>query len=236
MKSPTTSARLTLSIALGIAFLSPCLAQIGASQPAFEGKIVFKVQTIVQVQFYDFLVRDQRIRVDAVDPEEEMPTIIVDHAFKKIFILLPRNEQYVELPDDIGATSGTHHAATGLQRTDQREKIKGYTCDQFVVKTEGGEVEIWATKGLGTAGTFRTSATDPLPGESRWQDEILSEGYFPLLTIEKDSDGDEQARFEAVSIEKESLLESLFRVPTSYEKVDISVLRSRMGSKRGRNQ
>jgi hypothetical protein len=235
MKPLRTSARLTLSVVLGGVFLPACFAQFGAAPQAFEGKIEFKVQTIVQVQYYNFLVKDQRIRVDAEDPEEESPTIIIDHAFKKIFILLPRNEQYVELPDDIGASSGTHHEATGLQKTDQREKISGYSCDQFLVKTEGGEIEIWATRGLGTAGTFRTSVTDPMPGAIQWQDEILGQGYFPLLVIERDSDGDEQARFEATSFQKESLLDSMFRVPASYEKVDMSVLRSRIGSKKGKN-
>jgi hypothetical protein len=236
MKSLSSIARLALSLVTGCGFLAVCFAQVGAGRPAFEGKIEFKVQTTVQVQYYNFLVKDERIRVETAEPDDDSPTILVDHAFKKIYILLPRNEQYVEIPNDLEASAGPHREPTGLQRTGETEKISGYTCDQFLVKTEGGEVETWATKGLGTAGTFRTSIVDPLPGSSQWQNEILAQGYFPLVMIERDSEGDELARLEATSFEKQSLSESLFRVPSSYEEISINQLRARSAPKPGRNR
>jgi len=174
--------------------------------------------------------------VESADPDDDSPTILVDHAFKKIYILLPQREQYVEIPNDLEASGGLHREPTGLQKTGDTEQIGGYTCDQFLVKTQDGEIEVWATKELGTAGTFRTSIADPMPGSSRWQSEILAQGYFPLVMIERGGDGDELTRFEATSFKKTSLAESLIRVPSGYEKIDISELRSKSRSKTGRNR
>jgi len=236
MKSNSSIARLTLLLLLGGAFMQVSFAQIGGGRTPFEGMIEFKMQTTEQVQYYNYLVKDGRIRAETSEPDDAAPIIIVDHAFKKIYLLLPQREQYVEIPNDLEASAGPHREPTGLQKTGETEKISGYSCDQFLVKTEGGEIEIWATKGLGTAGTFRTSISDPLPGSSPWQSELLAQGYFPLITIERDSDGEELTRFEATSFQKKSIIESLFRVPSGYDKIDISALRSKPGSKTGRNR
>jgi hypothetical protein len=235
MKSHGPIARLILSLNLGGAFLPVCFAQAGGGRPVFEGKIEFKMLTSEQVQYYDFLVRDKRIRVESVDPDDDSPAIIVDHAMKKLYFVLPQREQYAEMQNDLGAAGRARREPTGLQKTGETGNISEYLCDQFLVKTKGGEIEIWATKGLGMAGTFRTPIADPLPGSSPWQSEILGQGYFPLITIERNSDGNELTRLEATSFEKKSLNESLFRVPAGYEKIDISQLRARSRSKTGRN-
>jgi hypothetical protein len=87
-------------------------------------------------------------------------------------------------------------------------------------------MEVWATKGFGTAGTFLT----PQVTELGWK--ILEMGYFPMRIISKDSTGEESGRIEVSSVQKKSLTASLFRIPSSYEKLDPEALQAKQPPKK----
>jgi len=206
---------------------SVSFAQSGGTGRSFEGMLEFKLQTFDRVQYFHFHVKAAKIRVESAERDETTPIIIVDHDFRKSFYILPHREQYAELGDfqDPSVQPLESENGRGVEKTGETGEIEGFTCDQLLVKTEQGNLEIWATRGIGTAGTFYTTASEPQQNLAAWENLILSEGYFPLLTIAKDVDGDESWRLELTSVTRKTLSESLFRISSDYEKIGIDQLR-----------
>ena len=138
-----------------------------------------------------------------------------------------RWEQYVELPVVHTPAKGAPvPPKVNVQKTDSTDEIEGYECDQFLATVDTLEYEIWATKGLGTAGSFLT------PQVSEWMWKILDMGYFPMRFIARDATGEEGRRFEVTSVTKKTLSESLFRLPSGYEKIDPESLQSKQAPKK----
>ena len=102
-------------------------------------------------------------------------------------------------------------------KTGETKTINGYECEQWIIKGDDNTSEAWMTKDLGSFIFFQS----PMGGKEKpkWQEDIESSGYFPMLVIEKDSDGNETGRFEVKSIEKKSLDDSFFTVPDGYSQM-----------------
>jgi hypothetical protein len=153
--------------------------------------------------------------------------ILLDYGLKKSFVIVSGREQYVEFPIVYVPPKGAHAPPkVNVQKTDSTDEIEGYQCDQFLATVDTLEFEIWATKDLGTAGSFLT------PQVWEWMWKILDMGYFPMRFIARDATGEESARFEVTSVVKKSLSESLFHIPSGYEKIDPDALLSKQVQKK----
>lgn len=227
-------------IALFTVLLSAALAAIAQdieSKKTFEGIVEMQFKNVERVQLFTFSVKNGRIRVEETGRDDVAPIVLVDHAAKKTFIILPSREEYIEVPIVTEPSeSRQSKRKADIQKTELTDDILDYTCDQLIVKSDEKEIEVWATKELGTAGTFLTTITpkslDPIP----WQAEILGRGYFPLKVIERDSDGNEQTQLEVLSIQKKTLGGPLFRVPPGYEKVGRDALQPKQAPKKKRTR
>jgi hypothetical protein len=196
------------------------IAQELETKKTFEGVLEVQVQNTERVQLYTFSVKNGRIRVEPADVSDAAQVILVDHPAKRTYVLLPAREQYIEIP--AGADVG--RGQTGLQKSESTDEIQGYTCDQFLLKSPQVEIEIWATKELGTAGTMFTNVTPAALETPPWQTELFSMGYFPMKVVMRDASGYDAGKFEVNSVQKKTLGEFLFRIPRGYEKVDKDVL------------
>jgi len=230
--------RLVLGSLCAAVISNVSLAQPGEAGRSFEGVLEFKLQTFDRVHFFSYFVKAARIRVESAEQDETTPIILVDHDLRKGFYVLPHREQYAELGDirESPAQPPEPEGERGVEKTGETGEIEGFSCDQLLVKAEPVELEIWATKQLGTAGTFYNTTSEPQQSLSAWENLILSEGYFPLLTIAKDADGNESWRFELTSVTRKTLSESLFRVSPDYEKISIDRLRPKAGPSRDRKR
>ncbi len=186
----------------------------------FEGVLEVQVQNTERVQLYTFSVKNGKIRVEPSDVSDAAQVILVDHAAKKSYVLLPAREQYIEIAD--AAEAG--HQQAGIQKTELTDKIQGFTCSQFILKSNQAEIEVWATKELGTAGTMLTNLTAQSPDTPAWQTELFSMGYFPMKVLLRDASGYDAGKFEVNTVQKKALGDYLFRIPMGYEKVDKSAL------------
>jgi hypothetical protein len=195
-------------------------AQDLETKKTFEGVMEVQVQNTERVQLLTFSVKNGRIRVEPADVADASQVILVDHPAKRLVVLLPPHEQYIEI--DLSG-EGTRQQS-GLQKTELSDEIHGYTCEQYTLKSKQEEVEIWATKELGTAGTLLTTVTAQTLQMPSWQTELFALGYFPLKVVIRDASGYDAAKFEVNSIQKKTLGDFLFRIPKGYEKVEKDVL------------
>lgn len=179
----------------------------------FEGVLTYELKDFQSLQQMTVYVKNGRLRIMASN-QEMGNAIVQDYGLKKGFTIISGREQYIEWTIVAPAkTTAESEAAVEPQRTETIEDILDYQCEQFLYTWDEGEIEVWATKGLGTGGTFL------LPQLLGWQWKIIELGYFPLRVIERNSSGNETSRFEVVSVEEKPLADSWFRIPKGYEKV-----------------
>ena len=192
---------------------------------SFEGTMQVKFQTVDAVRLLVFSVKRKRIRVDAAVKESGGAFVLVDHPAKKKFLVFPSREQYVEmtLPDQREGSRQTGIAAS-YEKTAETDEIAGLTCDKLLVKLAEVEIEIWATKALGTPGTFCTDLASTLVDQAPWETDLFRSGYFPLKVSMRDTSGNEQALFEVSAPVKKAVKESLFHIPADYEKTSAEAL------------
>lgn len=210
------------TIVIAALLLPACsaIAQELETKKSFEGILEVQVQNTERVQIFTYSVKNGRIRIEPADLSDAAQVILVDRPAKKTYVLLPAREQYIEFAD----AGEAGHESTGLQKTDLTDEIQGYSCDQLLVKSSDAEVEIWATKTFGTAGTMITSVGAQTTDTPTWETELFSKGYFPMKVIMRDASGYDVGKFEVNSVQKKALGEYLFRIPMGYEKAEKDVL------------
>ena len=218
--------RTVIVVAALLAASFAAVAQDLETKKSFEGVMEVQVQNTERVQLLTFSVKNGRIRVEPADVADASQVILVDHPARRVVVLLPPREEYfeIDLPGE-----GTRQQS-GLQKTESTDEIQGYNCDQFMLKSKQEEVEIWATKELGTAGTLLTTVTAQALQIPSWQTELFALGYFPLKVVIRDASGYDAGKFEVNSVQKKALGDFLFRIPKGYEKVDKDVLEAKQAT------
>ena len=194
------------------------------SQSVFEGKVVIETTNDGETNTLNYFSKGDMARFD-VNSERGEANVIFDRKNKKMLMVMPSMKMYMEFPmnmnlgmdykgkgNDAGEKSGKDFMKTGETKT-----INGYKCDQWIIKDDDNTSEAWMTKELGSFVFFQS----PMGGKEKpkWQEDIENSGYFPMLVIEKDSDGNETSRFEVKSVEKKSLDDSFFAVPAGYSQM-----------------
>ncbi|HTY35785.1 MAG TPA: DUF4412 domain-containing protein [Bacteroidota bacterium] len=214
------------SLVLLVALPSILKPQEVIEKKSFEGVVGYQIRDLQSIEPMTLFMRHGRLRLEGSD-QAGGNAILTDFGLKKSFIIISGREQYVELPV-VHTPEKAHSAATRLnvQKTDSVDEIEGYPCDQFLVTADSLEFEIWATKAMGTGGSFLTAQLD------EWMWKLVDMGYFPMRFIVRDASGDESQRFEVTSVSKKSLPESLFHIPAGYEKIDADQLQAKIAPKK----
>jgi hypothetical protein len=209
---------------VGLSFLAS--AQELVEKKSFEGIVGYQIRDFQSIESFTLFMKRGRLRLEGTE-QGGGNGVLLDYGVKKSYIIISGREQYVELPVVYAPPKG-NRAPTKLdvQKTDSTDEIEGYQCDQFLVNVDTLEYEIWATKDFGTAGTFLT------PQVSDWMWKILDMGYFPMRFVARDATGEESGRFEVTSVTKKSLTESLFRIPSGYERIDPEALKPQQAPKK----
>jgi hypothetical protein len=218
--------RTTHVLSATLLFITLASSQELIEKTSFEGVVGFEVRDLQSVESVTLFMKNGRLRLEGTDRGGDN-AILLDYRLKKAFVIISARDQYVELPAvAVPSKSGPSKPSVEVQKTDLTDEILDYTCDQFLITSDKFTMEVWATKGFGTAGTFLT----PQVTESAWK--ILEMGYFPMRIISKDSTGEESGRIEVASVQKKSLSSSLFRIPSSYEKLDPEALQAKQPPKK----
>ena len=192
------------------------------SQTTFEGKVVIETTNNGETNTLNYYSKGDMARFDINSARGEA-NVIFDKKNKKMLMVMPAMKMYMEFPMnmDFGVDNGNNandeKSNTDFVKTSDTKTINGYKCEKWVIKDGNNISEAWMTKDLGGFIFFQS----PMGKHSKqkWQEDIENSGYFPMLVVEKDSDGNETGRFEVKSIEKKSLDDSFFTVPNGYSQM-----------------
>ncbi len=168
-------------------------------------------------------IRKDMVRIETKGASPPGSTMIYRADLKKVWMLNPEERSYFEIPQDERGEEVFDSGGTGaryvVRRTGKKKNIAGYECEQFIIKREAEETELWGTKRLGhlvstlstALGEDQTSAAEGAVAE------VMKRGIYPLRSATK-VDGQLIESQEVTRIEPKPLDASLFALPADFKK------------------
>lgn len=181
-----------------------------SSQTAFQGKVVFNLETDGDNQVMDYYAKDKKFRMEVPD---QGGYILFDSQTMNMYIVMDEQKMYMES----SLNSSSAGSAGSITKTGETKIILGYDCEKFLFVQDGSKGESWMTKELGSFMFFNQAQQ----GIADWQNEVLNEGYFPLQVTEYDEDGEIESSYTVVEVAPKELSSDMFVVPATYQKLDM---------------
>jgi len=213
------------------ALLVPLLALLltAASGAHFAGNVQMKMTDgRASTHTLTYSIKGNLVRTDVELAEGQTASAIINPDKDQMTMLLPSQQMYMVMPVRRTAAAAGHDIdEVQIEKTGETEKILGYDCTKYLVKSNGSTTEVWATDELGT---FMGLGSSSGPFGRRqpsaaWEKALTGKNFFPLRVSTAPGDKTTSAfRLEATAIKKESLPDSLFTPPENYRKLDMSGL------------
>jgi len=197
----------------------------------FEGIVESKNVTTDEMGRPQEFVMTMWIKKDMVRIETKggaMPgsTMIYRTDLRKIWMLNTEDKSYFEISQEekaqeVVGTGGTT-AKYSIRKTGKTKTIAGYPCEQFIIKRNSEETQLWGTKKL----AHLVSAISKALGQEQTTvaegptNEMMKIGVYPMLSMTK-VDGNVIESQEITKVETKSLDANLFSLPASYKKQKI---------------
>lgn len=204
-------AAVLLGVTLGIA---------GFASGPFQGTIKF-TKTIGPVTAnYVYYVKDHLVRVEELGENGEVQGImIVDTKANTVKALSPERKMYIDVPNKRPA----RETEVYVQKTNKTQEINGYNCTQVKVtgKEDGREVTFWVAD---DDFDFLLPMLETLNRKDKLAVYFMNvpdiEGMFPMVGVEKKTDGVELTKLQVSEVERSDLDMSLFEIPSDYTKFE----------------
>ncbi|HEX2867189.1 MAG TPA: DUF4412 domain-containing protein [Ignavibacteriales bacterium] len=211
--------------ALGFIMLVSGMNSLFAQDEKFEGTAEMTLKGKKSDNDVKYYAKNNMARVEMGEnagKETNMPlqgTIIFKN--DEMFILMPSRKTYVEKPlnitNKLNELSRREDLESKISRTGQQKDILGHKTDQWIMKTNSGEIELWNTHDLGNILFFQNTGAGSYP---KWFQELTAGGFFPLLVIQRDLNGNEVNRLEVKNVKKETVDNKYFEIPSDYKRTE----------------
>jgi hypothetical protein len=181
----------------------------------------------------NWYIKGEKARMETSRDEGKQHFMIIDGRARTMQIPMGDKKMYMEMSiDQLGERSQEHLKEAleqhVVERTGKSERIAGYACEVWRITdkdTKTLEQEICVAKGFGRSATFWLDPKEvQRSSQPGWVKQLVNEGGFGLRTIHYGGDGKESSRTETTAIEKKSLDDALFAMPTDYTKVSPEAL------------
>lgn len=204
------------------------LAPAALLAATFEGKISFKATSgRDKGQEMSYSIKGAKMRMEMTG-KNATGGMIIDTKQREMLIMMDSQKMYMTmaLPDSAKEAINKRERDVSMEKTDQTEKILGYTATKYLITDRNTKSEVWLAEGLGTF--MGMSSRNPMAGgrssssaAPAWERVLEGKELFPLRIVGLDKAGKENSRMEVTAIKKESLPDSLFTPPADYQKFDM---------------
>jgi hypothetical protein len=206
---------------IALTFLLFFTSSLSIAQDKFQGKVTFEVSDGGQNQQISYFVKGNKFLIQPEDGEAAgKGSMIYDGDKKAMIIIMTEQKMYMEMPID-PTDEISKSESIGLDyfvKTGNSQNVMGYSCDEFEFKDEDRNGLALMTKELGS---FLFMDNPEGGGNSQWQKEIMSEGYFPMLVKEENSSGELETVFKVIDLELMKLDDNMFSAPPGFTKFDM---------------
>ena len=210
-----------LKIVIALSFLLFFTSSLSFAQDKFQGKVTFEVSDAGQNQQISYFVKGNKFLIQPESGEAAgQGSMIYDGDKKSMIIIMTEQKMYMEMPIDPTDEISNNESAEldYFVKTGNSENVMGYNCDEFEFKDESKKGLALMTKELGS---FLFMDNPEGGGNSQWQNEIMSEGYFPMLVKEENSSGELETVFKVIELELMKLDDNMFSAPPGFTKFDM---------------
>lgn len=203
----------------------PALLMLGFPAAAFEGTIHFDLTTGRDTQQMIYSLKGDRARFEMPMAGAGGASAIIDLPKQEMIMMMPEQRMYLVMP--LQPASGTERPGTKrdevtFEDTGETAEIVGRKCRKYRITDRSSTTEVWGAEGMGTF-MAQLGASSPMSGASipGWQQELGTQGFFPLRVIGRDSRGRQSFRMEATQLEEKPLPDELFAIPDGYQQFNM---------------
>ena len=195
-----------------------------ASAADFEGIVHMKLTDSQSSHDLTYQVKTGYVRTDMEAGQGRSASMIMDFKQQRMIILIPGQNMYMtrplpSAPAAPAAAGGSPAAAP--QKTGETKTILGYACTKYLSTAKGENIEMWVTDQLGNFGGFGGGGMGGRGGPPpAWESAIVGRGFFPMLITGKSASG-ASFSMEVVSVEPQSLPDSLFAPPAGARELNM---------------
>jgi hypothetical protein len=196
------------------------------AQAQFEGTVTMRMSAGRGPNEMTYSVKHDKIRMDIASP---MGAMYIIRAGEKSEVVIPAQHMYIEQATPIDATmmpnrAGNAAPSVDIKFTGRKEIIAGYECEHAIISGQDGEYDVCLAKGLGSfmaPSNPMARGGDNAPAAGALKK--LGGNIFPLKVQKVGGD----VVLEVTKLEKKSLDDSVFSVPSDFKKMDLSGLMGR---------
>ena len=192
---------------------------IAMKAEGFEGSITFVKETFYDTSYMICYVKGNLIRLEELNSKKQIINIfLVDEQKESILLINPEKKLYSKLNQK--ATIKSCCDKFVIQKTDISKVINGELCYQWRVKCKesNSEISYWVMQ---TNFHFFEKFVHIFGDtENNWRffSQIPdSQGYFPMLCIERNLVRDEKQRTWVSKINHQQVNDRMFQVPNDYK-------------------
>ncbi len=213
-------------IALLLAPLALAVPAAHSAEP-FEGKVAFTMTSGAGVpNEVSYTIKGAHVLISAGNAVG----IIMDRDKNEVTMMMPQQRMYMvrPLPQPPAGLQAPNGATQGvsLQDTGATEKILGYSCKKYLVKTSSSTTELWLTDQLGSFIGLGQAMGGGRPGGrtgpvQAWEQALQGKNFFPMRVVGQNSSGAEMFRLEVNAVDKQPVEDSVFSPPADWKKLDL---------------
>lgn len=209
----------TILLAL-LVLLSPLMFLNFVPDGSFEGVIDFEKKTGSTTQKYKYIVKADKVRIEDYGTDGTLQGVmLVNTSTGKVYSLSPDRKLYMEMP----AKNPSMNMTVDVKKNETTKDIAGYKCKEWVATCTEEQRVVTYYMGGDNFNFFI-----PLLKTLKRKDKLAvyylkltgTEGMFPMMGVEKKSDGTVLSTLKVNSIKKQSVEDSQFEIPKGYKKFE----------------
>jgi hypothetical protein len=191
------------------------------AQSPFEGKVKFRAYDGNESETMNYLVKGDKFKIDSPEGGMGQGYMLYDASNNIMTLVMVDQQMYMEMPvDAAGDMINQDSDNVYFNNTGETQMINDYLCEKFEFVDEEGPGIAWMTKDLGPF-MFLGDPEAMENSQSNWQQEIMAEGYFPMLVKQENSSGELESVFEIEEILPMPLDDEIFSIPAGFQKFDM---------------
>jgi uncharacterized protein DUF4412 len=193
------------------------------SPDAFEGSIEVVCSSFYDTSYYTYYVKNENVRIDKFDENNSLTqSMIINLEMDEIFILSPEKKLYKQLTLNEKLTD--QEEGFIILKTENSRTVNGHECYQWRVKNAERNMEVayWVWQDNFYFFEELVHLLNRTDKTYEFFDKIPeTQGFFPMLTVERTLLRREKSRASVVNINKKTVDESIFKIPSDYELVKL---------------
>ncbi len=200
-------------------FIVFLLLQSTCWSAGFEGSISLIKESFYDTTFFNYFVSDGKIRIEEFNSKKLLQHIyIVNTLNDEVIIIDPVKKLYTKLRKK--PLNCNNDAQCAVLKSVNSKMINGIRCYQWRVKCKDKNTEIsyWVTQNDFYFFEKMAKIFNATDRSLEFFNHIpLSQGFFPMLSVERNLVRDEKMRTAVLNIERKSVDSALFRIPFNYK-------------------